>query len=195
MQAYGYFKDGEIVAPVAMCSRFNDVGAWHTLTDEERAMHGWYPCVVEDNEFNPQLQYKGTPNIEFIGEILYYSNPILDKDIWTIKSEISQNLFQRIQELKLVSVEVEGINLSISDIQKLVILLGCTTKCVYIESGSQICKISKDTLPDTITKLIDFEQSILKLQYDIQSKLEKALSIKDLVDIDIQGSIANILEK
>jgi hypothetical protein len=33
-------------------SRFHGVGAFHTLTDEERAKHGFYPCVVINEQYD-----------------------------------------------------------------------------------------------------------------------------------------------
>lgn len=49
MPSYGYIETNKIIAPVAMRSRYKRVGAWHLLTDEQRAAYGWYRCVAGES--------------------------------------------------------------------------------------------------------------------------------------------------
>lgn len=58
MPSYGYIENNRIIAPVAMRSRFKGVGAWHLLTDEQRAAYGWYPCVVIGEGYDAALQVR-----------------------------------------------------------------------------------------------------------------------------------------
>ena len=64
---YGYIQDGKIVAPVAMRSRFDNVGGWHLLTDEQRAKHRWYPCDVLNESYDPATQVREGPILTFTG--------------------------------------------------------------------------------------------------------------------------------
>lgn len=90
---YGTVIDDVIKAPLAMCSIFDGVGAWHTLTDEERAKHGWYPCSVLNESFNQRTQWRSDqPELSFDGESVLAIYTITDKAAETIKSELLSSL-------------------------------------------------------------------------------------------------------
>lgn len=90
---YGYIKSGEITAPVAMCSVFEGVGAWHTLTDQERATYGWYRCDVLNESVNPVTQSRSDfPALSFDGEKIIAAYTVIAKSVETIRSERLQTL-------------------------------------------------------------------------------------------------------
>lgn len=104
--SYGYIEKGRIIAPVAMRSRFKDIGAWHLLTDEQRAEYGWYPCVVENEAFDARTQTRSPfPRCYFddTRKIIIASYTVLYKTDETIKQELS-NLVSS----KRYDVEVSG---------------------------------------------------------------------------------------
>ncbi len=91
--SYGYIEGGKITAPVAMRSAFRDIGAWHTLTDEERSVHGWYPCEVIGEGCDPRLQIRSDlPNLEFDGEKIIATYAITEKGIEEIRGEQASRL-------------------------------------------------------------------------------------------------------
>ena len=86
---YGFIKDGVITAPVAMCSVFNGIGAWHTLTDETRAEQGWYPCEVLNESVNALTASRSElPELAFDGEKITAVYTVIDKSLETIKAEL-----------------------------------------------------------------------------------------------------------
>lgn len=86
---YGFIKDGIITAPVAMCSIFNGVGAWHTLSDEERAEHGWYVCEVVNESVNTLKQSRSElPELAVDGQRITAVYTVIEKSLETIKAEL-----------------------------------------------------------------------------------------------------------
>lgn len=79
MNAYGYFEDGKIIAPVSMRSRFNGIGGWHVLSDSERAAHGWYPCAVINEGYDSLTQ-----NRSLLPEISFDSNESIFRVEYTV---------------------------------------------------------------------------------------------------------------
>lgn len=102
MSSYGYIENNSIIAPAAMCSRFKGVGAWHLLTDEQRADYGWYPCVVVGEGYDAALQVRSElPECVFDPEtkIITATYKSIDKPIETIKVEQKQRITEsRYQE-------------------------------------------------------------------------------------------------
>ena len=102
MSSYGYIENNRIIAPVAMRSRYKGVGAWHLLTDEQRAAYGWYPCVVIGEGYDAALQVRSElaecvfdPKTKII-TATYKS---VDKPIEAIKVEQKQRITEsRYQE-------------------------------------------------------------------------------------------------
>jgi len=87
--SYGTVKDGVIDAPLAMCSNFEGVGAWHTLTDEDRAKYGWYPCEVLNESFDAFVQSRSVlPDLSFDGATITATYTIIDKALETIQGEL-----------------------------------------------------------------------------------------------------------
>jgi hypothetical protein len=56
MSHYAYKSANTFVWPVALRSRFNNIGGWHTLTDQERAKQGWYPIEYNNLAYNSLRQ-------------------------------------------------------------------------------------------------------------------------------------------
>lgn len=102
MSSYGYIKNNRIIAPVAMRSRYKGVGAWHLLTDEQRASYGWYPCVVIGEGYDAALHLRSElPECVFDPEtkIITATYKSVDKPIEAIKVEQKQRITEsRYQE-------------------------------------------------------------------------------------------------
>lgn len=104
---YGYIVDGVIFAPVTMCSQFNGIGAWHTLTNEQRAKHGWHPCKVLNESFSALTQSRSElPELMFDGELITATYSVFDKPLETIQSEMLASL-----AAMRFTFEVEDLNL------------------------------------------------------------------------------------
>ena len=88
---YAYRENGKWVYPVNMRSRFNGVGAFHTLTDEQRAKHGWYVFDPTNYHYDPKTQNQfGAFNLRVEGIYLKCDYVIQDKTLDTVKDEVRQ---------------------------------------------------------------------------------------------------------
>jgi hypothetical protein len=76
-----------------MCSNFKGVGAWHTLTDEERAEYGWYPADVINEGYDALTQTRSAlPDLTFDGERIKAEYTITEKPLETIRQESLESL-------------------------------------------------------------------------------------------------------
>lgn len=90
---YGTVNDGVITAPLAMCSSYEGIGAWHTLTDEQRAEYGWYKCDVVNESFNAFTQTRSeNPELSFDGVLITAAYTVIDKSLPSVKSDMRQAL-------------------------------------------------------------------------------------------------------
>ena len=78
---YAYKKEDKIVWPIAMLSRFNDTGAWHTLSDEERAKQNWYPISYTNKTYDPKLQVRTLSSSELKDSVFFVTYDIRDKTL------------------------------------------------------------------------------------------------------------------
>jgi len=109
--SYGYFDQGKLIAPVAMRSRFKEIGGWHTLSDEQRAVHRWYPCVVINESYDALRQIRSTaPIITFNPEekIITCTYTLVDKPIESIKMEHKQRITDARYDEEVGGVELNG---------------------------------------------------------------------------------------
>jgi hypothetical protein len=108
---YGYIERNKIVAPVAMRSRFNNIGGWHTLTDEQRAEHGWYPCDVINEGYDAITQIRSTlPELVFDNEAqrITATYTVTDKTLETIKREHKERITEDRYEDEVAGISVNG---------------------------------------------------------------------------------------
>lgn len=95
--SYAYMQDGKLVGPVSMRSRFNGVGAWHLLSEKERAEHGWYPCEVVGEGYNSETQTRSDyPELAFDynRERVVATYSVTEKTLNQIKQEHKERVSQ-----------------------------------------------------------------------------------------------------
>jgi hypothetical protein len=85
---YAYLENGRWVGPVAMRSRFNNVGGWHAMTDEQRAMYRWYPLIVENDTFDMRKQTR-TPlkDWRLVDGVVYANYDVFNKPLSQVVAE------------------------------------------------------------------------------------------------------------
>jgi hypothetical protein len=83
---YAYKESGKWVI-ASLMPRFRGIGGWHTLTDAERAKHGWYPCVEVNANYNPTTQVRSAPSFTFADNVVTAVYTIWDKPESQILSE------------------------------------------------------------------------------------------------------------
>jgi hypothetical protein len=104
---YGYIERNKIVAPVAMRSRFNNIGGWHTLTDEQRAEHNWYPCDVINEGYDALRQVRSTfPEYTFDSATkrITATFTIVEKPLESVKVEQKQRITESRYECEVGGV-------------------------------------------------------------------------------------------
>lgn len=112
MSSYGYIENNKIIAPVAMRSRFKGVGAWHLLTDEQRAAYGWYPCVVIGEGYDAALQVRSAlPECVFdpVTKIITAAYKVVDKPIEAIKVEQKQRITESRYQEEVSGKTLDGV--------------------------------------------------------------------------------------
>lgn len=112
MSSYGYIENNKIIAPVAMRSRFKGVGAWHLLTDEQRAAYGWYPCVVIGEGYDAALQVRSElPECVFDPKTktITATYKSVDKPIETIKVEQKQRITESRYQEEVSGKTLDGV--------------------------------------------------------------------------------------
>lgn len=75
---YAYKENGRWVI-ASLMPRFRGIGGWHTLTDEERAKHGWYPCVEVNAQYNPTTQIRSPAEFVLKDNVVTATYTIWDK--------------------------------------------------------------------------------------------------------------------
>lgn len=106
--AYGYFENSRIIAPVAMRARFADVGAWHTLTDAQRAIHRWHPCDVINEGYNARTQRRTGPVLSFDGSRIRCEYTVTDKTPAEIRQDITDELAAHRYDFETGGIAVAG---------------------------------------------------------------------------------------
>ncbi len=111
MSSYGYIENNKIIAPVAMRSRFKHIGAWHLLTDAQRAEHKWYPCDVINEGYNNLTQIRSIfPEITFDSttQRITAAYTVTDKPLEAIKREQKERITEARYEAEIAGVELNG---------------------------------------------------------------------------------------
>jgi hypothetical protein len=75
---YAYRDAGKWII-ASLMPRFKGVGGWHTLTDAERAKHGWYPCIEVNANYNPTTQIRSPAEFVLANGIVTATYTIWDK--------------------------------------------------------------------------------------------------------------------
>lgn len=97
---YAYIgKDGWTIA--SLMPLFKGVGGWHTLTDAERATHGWYPCVEVNAQHDPVTQIRSPAEFVLEEGIVTATYTIWDKPSSQVYSEASEVI--RTERNRLIS--------------------------------------------------------------------------------------------
>lgn len=73
------YRDAGRWTIASLMPRFKSIGGWHTLTDAERAKHGWYPCVEVNANYNPTTQIRSPAEFVLADNVVTATYTIWDK--------------------------------------------------------------------------------------------------------------------
>lgn len=101
MSVYGIVsKFGKVQeAPVNLRSRYKDVLAFHLLTDEQRKEHGWYPCTVINESYDPINQNRSEPVKTFDGSHVTVQYTITDKPPEQLEAQLAECKRESIKQI------------------------------------------------------------------------------------------------
>lgn len=190
---YGYFSNGEIAAPVSMCTRFNDIGAWHTLSDEERAEHGWYPCDIIDEDKDQRLFIKVLSRKELVEGRIIVSYEYLPRGLYSVMEDRLELLVSSYNNALNSDVVFNDQAFKVEHIQTL------TDACrggldVYVDINGLLRKLDRDTAERILATLLEREHNLLALRYELQEKIKNSKSPEDVLQVDIQTGFNKYLE-
>jgi hypothetical protein len=75
---YAYIGEGGWTI-ASLMPRFKGIGGWHTLTDEERATHGWYPCVEVNAQYDAVTQIRSPAEFVLADNVVTATYTVWDK--------------------------------------------------------------------------------------------------------------------
>jgi len=188
---YGYFDNNEIVAPVQMCPRFNDIGAWHTLSNEQRREHGWYVCNVIDDNKDSRLFHRLVESKIFDNNLFTVKYSYIEKDIETVRNSKLQELKYYWDSLMLENYTIKGVTVSIQNAASLF----CSGKeYVYFEQGTSIIRLSPFDVIDLKNKLKELEYNLYTIRYNLQERIKNSDVKEDIINLDVTSDFDNQID-
>lgn len=119
---YAYRENGSWKIS-AMTSRFKGIGGWHRLTDAQRAEHGWYPCFLVNEAFDPETQSRSSAPVkwEFDEEAkkVTATYALAEKSPETRRAEIEAGLSVTPRQARLMLIENDLLDLVEAAIENL----------------------------------------------------------------------------
>lgn len=97
---YAYKETGRWTI-ASLMPRFRGIGGWHTLTDADRAKHGWYPCVELNAQYNPVTQIRSPAEFVLENNIVTATYTLWDKPESQIYNEAADKVRSRRNQLIL----------------------------------------------------------------------------------------------
>lgn len=197
---YGYLSGNSIVAPVAMMSRFKDVGGWHALTDEQRAVFDWYPCDVVGGDYDSRRQLQGFPTCTFDGERITATYIVTDKPIETIKAELQAALAAYRLTIEEGGAAIPGggkVLTSRADQSQLnsvysTLAAGLVTSIDWKSTGGWVSATLADVEPLARVSAIHV-QSCFTAERRVSESLEAAETVDDVLAIDYKQAFKETL--
>ena len=151
---YGYIQYGKIVAPVAMRSRFDNVGGWHLWTDEQRAKHRWYPCDVLNESYDPATQVREGPELKFTGTRITCTYTVRPKTLYEAQQEAHKRINTAYEEAAARLAEGYPENEQKSWATQVkeadIILAGGAEPTPWVDAAAQARGITREALASSI---------------------------------------------
>lgn len=181
---YGYFSHGEIVAPVPMMPRFGDIGAWHTLSDEDRAEHGWYPCVIIDPRKDQRLYLKLPAVSEFKEDHFEVTYAYIEKGIYQVmeeRLEVLQSAYESALDKPVIYKDRPYFVKHLPEFKEAV---ESGEEVVYVHTGLT-SKWEASDARELVALLINYKQKCLGVRYEVQEQIKNSKTPEDVIKVDI----------
>lgn len=193
MSSYGYIENNQIIAPVAMRSRFKNIGAWHLLTDAQRAEHKWYPCDVINEGYDATTQIRSTlPELVFDNDTqrITATYTITDKSLETVKREHKERITESRYEEEISGIEVDGQAIDTDRISQTriaqahaLVQLDPTTTTIDWKCGSSWISLNADTIGLIALSIGKHVQGCFSREKVLHSKIDTCQSIEEVFSI------------
>lgn len=189
---YAYKENGQFVWPVAMRSRFNNIGGWHTFTDERRVLEEWYPIEYTNKVYNPATQVQTLVSSKLEDNVFKVEYSVRDltadeharikKD--EIRAELVNSFNDPVEALNLLWSAGFNSSLSIDGAARIAQATGLTEVTLY----------SDDNKPH-ILSISDATQVAAAIGVDYQQKFaakQSQMVALDEIDLSSANAIADI---
>ena len=204
---FGTIVDNNIAAPITLCSKYTTpdgvvIGAWHTLTDEERAEYGWYPCEIINEGYDSLTQTRTElPELSFneSKKLITAKYTITNKLVDEIKDDFLEQLSSVRYEKEVGGVVYEGISQSTQRDKRLeladkVSFMSTRTETTMWKSNSGWNELSYDqikALSDAVGTHVD---NCFKAENEV-FKIIKASTKAKLIEMNISDLFEQELTK
>jgi hypothetical protein len=187
-------KIGHVIeAPVNMRSSYNGVGGFHKLSAEQLKEHGWYPCDVVNESFNPRFESRNPPIITFDGERVTVTHQIIPKSLEAIKTETAEMLAAIRYEKETAGITVNGIHLLTDDRSKSLLVgkalkasIDPATTCNWKTPAGWVT-LNAEQLISLATTLDAYVQACFDREGEIAAQIDAATTVAEIEAIDLNA--------
>jgi hypothetical protein len=165
---YAYKINGQFIWPVAMRSRFNNIGGWHTLSDAERAEHEWYPINYINQSYSSALQKQSFISAELVNSVFlvtYVVRDLVTSELIDIKKEsVRQELIESLEP------PVEALGFTWNSGMNSSLAIDGAARIAQAAGKATVTIHSLDNKPHVLS-ILDATQVAIALGSDYQQKL------------------------
>lgn len=204
---FGTIVDNNVFAPITLSSKYTTpdgvvIGAWHTLTDDERAEYGWYPCEIVNEGYDALTQTRTDIPELFFNEtkkLITAKYTITNKLVDEIKDNFLEQLSSVRYDKEVGGIVHEGISQSTQRGKRLeladkVSFMSTRSETTMWKSESGWNELSYDqikALSDAVGKHVD---SCFKAENEV-FKIIKASTKAKLIEMNISDLFEQELAK
>ena len=204
---YGTIIFGAITAPITLSSKYTTpsgvvIGAWHALTDDERAEYGWYPCEIINEGYDPLTQTRtDLPELSFneSKKLITAKYTITNKLVDEIKDDFLEKLSSVRYQKEVGGVIHEGIKQSTERVKRLeltdkVNFMSTRTETTMWKSDSGWNELSYDqikALSDAVGTHVD---NCFKAENEVFKIIKASTKVK-LIEMNIPDLFEQELTK
>lgn len=198
-------SDGSYKAPFNLMGRYNGVGGFHLLTDEEREQYNWFRCELYNESYNELIESR-TNEPECVWDddkhciiatytiVPYPLNYVIETKCDQVDKLLKQKIYTDIEVMfpdgpKVVQFRNDQDRLNLSNVTQAAIAL--------VVSGDMNCAMNYRTL-DNITQevtsqqmiqigtyILGQKQNLVNMAWSHKDNLRLLTTVQEVVDYDI----------
>lgn len=96
-----------IQAPVLLASNYKGIQGFHLLTEDQRRAHGWVPCDILNEVYDPDTHDQNPPVLSFDGERVTCEYQVVPKPVDAVRIIFKQKVDEERQRREALGLEYE----------------------------------------------------------------------------------------